>query len=327
MSLAAPARFIPDGGLVAPGPLLHVPDAAALAMYKQDPETGLRVPDEVTGEQLILNYCFGHGESTVLLCPYTSPSAYINHSSESPNVRVEWADEGTLGHNAVWLDESADFLKRQSHVGLSVNFVATRDIRPGEEVFLDYGAEWQQAWDDYVEQWIPPDGSDRHINAYELEKDRSLLLRTATEQHSDPYPGNIVFYCHYDYSPEHGSNPEPWTWDEDQIFEDLTPCKILDRYEGEEENEILYRVIMMDQTEIHADLDIMHGGHRDLDIMHGGLAAIPPAGDVHIIEGVPRSGIKARDKLYSKDEFLPGSFRHEMMFPDDIFPHAWRNLR
>ena len=31
------------------------------------------------GSQLIRNYCFGHPQSTVVLCPYMSPLAYINH--------------------------------------------------------------------------------------------------------------------------------------------------------------------------------------------------------------------------------------------------------
>ena len=138
-------RFIPKGGMVAPGPVLHIANHTALNMYDIDPLTKGRDLTKETGKQLILNYCFGHGKSTVLLCPYTSPSAYINHSRK-PNARVVWADPTTHNHNAYWLEEDVEFLKYQEEIGLSLNFVATRDIKPGEEVFIDYGREWEKAW-------------------------------------------------------------------------------------------------------------------------------------------------------------------------------------
>ena len=80
------SRFIPEGGLVAPGPLLHIPNRTVLNMYEIDPYTGLRDTNRQIGMQLILNYCFGNSKSSVILCPYTSPSAYINHSSKAPNI-------------------------------------------------------------------------------------------------------------------------------------------------------------------------------------------------------------------------------------------------
>lgn len=125
-------RHIPNGGLVAPGPVLHVHDKAVLNLYGVG-EYGDRDLNDVVGTQLILNYCFGHRESTVILCPYTSPSAYINHNGESPNAKVVWAAESTPNHNQKWLEEDVHFLKQMAMIGLSLNFVATRDILPGEE--------------------------------------------------------------------------------------------------------------------------------------------------------------------------------------------------
>ena len=125
-------RFIPEGGLVAPGPVLHVPNRTALNLYDMG-EDGLRDLTKLVGMQLVLNYCFGHKSSTVILCPYTSPSAYINHSSKAPNAKIVWAEESTHNHNAYWLDEGVDFLKMMQMIGLSIDFVATRDIQPGEE--------------------------------------------------------------------------------------------------------------------------------------------------------------------------------------------------
>jgi hypothetical protein len=53
---------------------------------------------------------------------------------------------------------------------------------------------------------------------------------------------------------------------------------------------------------------------------------IIPDGEKHEMTDIPRSAIEARDKMYTKDEYMPNSFRHEMMMPDDIFPAAWMNL-
>jgi len=42
---------------------------------------------------------------------------------------------------------------------------------------------------------------------------------------------------------------------------------------------------------------------------------------------VPGYAIDARDRQYTKDEFIENAFRHEMMMPDDIFPDDWMNLK
>ena len=34
--------------------------------------------------------------------------------------------------------------------------IATRDIQPHEEVLMDYGAEWEEAWDEHVMNYQPP---------------------------------------------------------------------------------------------------------------------------------------------------------------------------
>ena len=311
------SRFISRGGLVAPGPLLHIPNMTSMNMYSVNLETGL--PGEPIMTQLITNYCFAHSESTLLLCPYTSPSAYINHNSDQANVRIEWADESTPNHNPFWLDEGVAFLKSMAHVGLSINFVATRDIHPGEEVFLDYGDEWQRAWEEHVRTWRPPPGSESFVSAHEIERDQSAPLRTVEEQQVDPYPRNIAFYCHYQYNPEIG--PGPWLFENYWVDFDLYPCKIIARTDGSDDfggsqiaDAFVYVVKILDARELEAE-----PGYK--------VKQLIPAGEEHVVVGVPRAAIFVRDKLYSKDEFLPGAFRHPIMFPDEIFPEPWRNLR
>ena len=79
------------GEIVMPAPLLQIMDREALAMW--DEETGGRLND-----QLLLNYCFGHSEATLLLCPDTQ-AVLINHCSKrtkecgrkGPNTAIRWS--------------------------------------------------------------------------------------------------------------------------------------------------------------------------------------------------------------------------------------------
>lgn len=47
---------------------------------------------------------------------------------------------------------------------------------------------------------------------------------------------------------------------------------------------------------------------------------------VKVARSVPRHRIHFYHKPYKGDTFFKGSFRHEMVIPDEIFPDAWRNL-
>lgn len=337
------SRFIPKGGLVAPGPVLHIPNSTALNMYSMDPATGHRDLSKLDGKQLILNYCFGHRKSTLLLCPYTSPSAYINHNRKKANARVVWADdETTPQHNAEWLKWDIDDLKQQEAIGLSLNFVATRDIQPGEEVFIDYGKEWEAAWKKYVKEWKPPADSDSFVSATTLQTDFAVPLRTIFEEEEDKkYPDNFVFYCTtsalgvvVDFGEEWfspwGQGQWEYAWDDSEHpFDDeyflvgtpKYPCKIISRSEDPGANENgdnlahnTYSAVLLTEDELVAVKDEVW------------VQQLIPEGEVHIIHDIPRFAIEVRDKMYTKNEFLGGSFRHPMMIPDDIFPETWMNL-
>lgn len=309
------SRFIPEGGLVAPGPLLHIPNKTVLNLYEADPYTGERDIHQMYGKQLILNYCFGHRKSTLLLCPYTSPSAYINHNSNAPNAKVVWAKEGTPNFQSEWLKDDIDFLKTMEVIGLSIDFVATRDIQPGEEVFIDYGPEWEAAWKKYIKDWRPLSESDNYIAGAELQSDFSITLRTAEEQRSEPYSDNVMFFCQYEY---YEGYPEgTWKWETGWYGSPFYPCKILSRDSSIADDgtaTYTYGAIMMTLSDIIESNTFVPS------------EVVIPDGEKHIMTGIPRDAIEIRDKMYTKDEYMPNSFRHEMMMPDDIFPDAWMNL-
>ena len=72
---------------------------------------------------------------------------YINHKSandgDGPNVRIQWPTEELIAHKPEWLQKDINFLRDTiDKIGLSFDYVALRDIKEGEEIFMDYGDEW-----------------------------------------------------------------------------------------------------------------------------------------------------------------------------------------
>jgi hypothetical protein len=130
-------RFIPKGGLVAPAPVVHVADKSTTNMYNEKiGRNGSIVRDEteVINHQIIYNYMFGHPNSTVVLFPYSSNVAYINHHATEYNAEVRWAKDFSFFHKDEWLSKPVDFLEEQWSTGLLLEFIALRDIQAGEEV-------------------------------------------------------------------------------------------------------------------------------------------------------------------------------------------------
>lgn len=180
-------------------------------------------------------------------------------------------------------------------------------------MFIDYGPEWEAAWEKYVKEWSPPPGADEYMPASTIKEP----LRTEEEELTDPYPDNVVYYCHYGYEP--GIPEGQWEWEDEFINLPLYPCEIHAREavvvsEADGSTEYRYTLVMLEEDEI--------GEHVIRPVWP------IPSGEVHVLTNVPRRAIEVRDKQYEKDEFLENehSFRHEMMMPDEIFPEAWKNI-
>ena len=93
-------RFIGRGEIVVPVPLIQIMNTDLLTLWKKvqnDKGDWDKVP---VGKQLLLNYCFGHDESSLLLCPITN-AILINHCSnrtkecgkDGPNAEFRWDTE------------------------------------------------------------------------------------------------------------------------------------------------------------------------------------------------------------------------------------------
>jgi hypothetical protein len=299
-------RDLPRGAAVSALPLVHVPDRSVLEMYRwgagppdPDPRHG------VMGYQILLNYCLGHRESTVLLCPYGPHASYINHNRTLANARLAWSDPQRSNHDPRALEWPPSLLeKRSSSAALSMDVVATRDIRRGEEVLLDYGEEWEAAWERHVREWRPVEGAESYKSSHELNSDPDAPFRTEFERLEDPLP-NAELWCREAYLDPAWRAHDPDRLDE---FEKKAGggtyrCDVLRRRTGDD-GRTLYTALLWKEG----------GGGGD-----GGATVVGK------LEDVPRRAMEYYDRPYTIDLFLPNAFRHDIRIPDDMFPEAWKN--
>ncbi|CAJ1958202.1 unnamed protein product [Cylindrotheca closterium] len=292
---AAASRFIPKDGLVAPAPVIHVPDYEVLEMFLpvDTPRTkggGFNVVPDMEGPvmyQLLLNYCFGHEESTLLLCPYGLLTALINHSSENANTRVVWSD--AMRHKE-WLNNPIEHFGEEYIAGLQLDYVALRDIEEGEEILIDYGEPWEKAWEEHKATFAP---RENYVPAFELNKLLpDLEFRTVRDR---PYfLDGVQLRCRTWYV-------NKFQAEEEEELDDY-PCQILkklgnDRYQVQVVNDESDNVISR------------FAGER-------------------MLWDVPVDAFLFIDLPYERlHHFQFDAFRHAMTMPDDIFPEKWKNIK
>lgn len=141
-------------------------------IYKSDPDAE-HERDEVDkstviGEELLLNYAYSHPDSPMLLVPNGPLANFINHGGEDANVQIRWPaalsktarlfdwaynrkkedvyDDKfeSTNHNAWLKDHPIDVMEKSGR--LAFEYVALRDIKKDEEILIDYGPLWEDAW-------------------------------------------------------------------------------------------------------------------------------------------------------------------------------------
>lgn len=301
-------RLLHKGTTITGSPLIFVPNRIFFEQYNGNWVHKDERPDkdQVVGYQILLNYCFHHSESSVFLCPYGAGINYINHSKEKANVHLQWADDGEMGHREEFLRTSPDAMLFSAAPGLFIDYIATRDIEAGEELFLDYGSLWEDKWNEHVEQWTPDEDASQYISArdYNVEYE-DALLRTAEEQAGWPYPSHFQMRCldaiRWQKELGHEEAKELWNPSVPGI-----PCEIEER--KLENRQFLYKVYYHVPE---GDL-LEEGNHDETEVVWD------------LSDWIVRGAIRFVDVPYTTDLALPGAFRHPIGFPDDIFPEAWR---
>lgn len=329
---------ISKGEIVVPVPMLHIPNKDVLLMYDD------RIKDDDENEsntrwQLLLNYCFGHRDSSLLLCPNTN-AILINHCSdrkkecgpEGPNAELRWSS-GWEPKSDRFRNFTIDEIAQQKGRGLSMEIVALRDIQPGEEVFMDYGQDWEEAWERHVASWKPPlpvDESESFVTAKEAnEQDNPLELLVTGNVRTTANHSHLFTGCFYRISRR--DKNEMWHKHKDVAWQDMDDDTILQRFA---ENGSMFRGNF---PQDHVDHDywpcsvISQDSNNTYTVRIDQSKFHPPqpwhTNDLpRILTNYPRGSIHYFVRPYAGDHYLPKAFRHPIGIPDGMFPLQWKNL-
>lgn len=315
-------RPIRKGEVVVASPLLYLFEEKLEFVIKNYNGSG----SEATQKQkhLLTNYCFGHPESSLVLFPYSPLTNLINHDSTDANVELQWAADEKQPD--FWKEGRRDkvyaakeYMKNYGGSGLILEYIASKDIEEDEEVLLNYGDAWEQAWNKHVAEWSAPPDSETYVEAFTLtQAEANNVVRTIEEQEDEPYPSNVMTACYvewyrdYDDLEDIGEDDTQdstvevvFAWDEgdDGLYighHYLRPCKILER-KGD-----LYSVQLLNKIS-QPKLERVEDFERV------------------IATGVPRKAIVFANKIYSTDHYLESAFRHTIGGMDDLWPPEWKD--
>jgi len=176
--------------------------------------------------QLILNYCFGHPRSSLLLFPSSSSVQFINHSSKKSNAKIQWSDSDFQSEE--WLTEPLEEIKARKKTGLMFDIIATKDIQLGEEVLLDYGGHWEDAWEEHLQGQTQI--KDNFETTTELNNDPNSIVRTLEEQWSQPYSPDTQTICIFKYADYESDIYEGDHLDTDALYYKSVEWKMMHRW-------------------------------------------------------------------------------------------------
>jgi hypothetical protein len=305
-------RHLPAGSIVAPAPLQVFRDR--------------KVFQASHPEQLYVNYCLQPRNSTMLFYPYgpgvnminlapsssTSSKQQQQQHQRTANVRLQWSKNPLHEQHLLDMDREKFLVKVvPGHIVLEV--VALRDLVAGEELFLDYGKEWENAWEEHVFNWKPLPNANSYV--YPEDMDDTSTLRTVKEQETDPYPNNLITMCMTSNRGSKNHRHQEWreyrhSWAHGMVF-----CHILDRQIGAADNEE-YTVSLHFFDENVDEL---------MNEKSAGYDPSVPMEDLYIDTKVPRRAIRWIEKPYMDDEHLQNAFRHPIMLSDDLVPDSWKH--
>jgi hypothetical protein len=305
--------------IIVPVPLLHIINRDVLIMTDESEKT--------IGTQLLLNYCFGHADSSLLLCPLTN-SILLNHCStrnpdsackDGPNAKVQWASAWDKT-NPRWTELTLEELAMKESRGLSMEIVALRDIQVGEEIFIDYGEDWERAWEKHVASWTPPRRSEGHLSATNANADpkHALVNFVSHDLRKIKKHPNLYTACSFNASimdPPSATSEGNRDWWMALSDEELLQTYAIDgsAYSGDYES---------------------HG-----DNSHWRCYVIAPDGEntytVRIfnkrirapifLTKYPRDSIRFFHYQYESDQHLREAFRHNIGIPEAMMLPQWKN--
>ena len=242
-------RDLPEGIVVSGSPLLHTSKERWNERGQIWNEFTKQYQKSYSGKEnyaMVMNYCWGHVRSSLLLCPYGIGVLYINHASNEtissdtltsesgsrpiPNVKIQWAPDGQISQNSASLKKTPKELwsSEDTKVTFAIDYVTTRPIKAGEELFIDYGSIWERAYRSH-EASGGPDKKRYTAEEWNARLGTDVLLLTEAEQSVRPYPEHLEFKCHPDVMTPHLHFNQKDVWKKADAIQNSLDCQILER--------------------------------------------------------------------------------------------------
>jgi len=330
------SRNMKKGEVVSPMPLVALNHGRnALAMLESDGNAEEESSDDaeedaeedeteaIKTHQLLYNYMLEHPQSSALFLPAGALSMYINHGgNKKANVKMMWSTKEWSNVEGA-RETNVDDLSLIGPIDMILELVATRPIKKGEEVLLDYGDDWANAWKEHLSQWneVTKDAS--------FSKSAMVLneIHHAVGKPAQPFPTeddeeedgeeNAVIQCHIMY-------------DEDKIErrrnQDGTRTKVYPWIPHPVAGESRLKSESAIRGVNRVGCDILE---RSGDEQSGYNYVVRPyvgEGQAILVKNVPHHVIRYVDRPYTNAQHGLSAFRHAIQFPDEIFPNAWRDL-
>jgi hypothetical protein len=345
-------------------PVLHIPDRSILTMYKKIwSEYGLtwkRNSSHVESYQLLLNYCYGHMQSTVLLCPYGPGISFINHNQSLANVGIRWiqptkndknvnstADTNPSSkkkqkrppsssildiyshHDSTLLELTAQELHQRdspsqrtlSSAGLIWEFMTLRPISSGEELFFDAGDAWENAWKEHSSHF----SENKNQNSFTANE---VVIPSMAP--SKVWNDREIVLRTRD---EQRHNPYPHDLHcHDVLTEDYFGWKEVISQQGSNLWKPSDRgcrcTIVRRYVHSYTDKDINQDKNARRNYVYDVNFFNDDFEDKNDDEvqnyGVPRTAFRFFDRPYSSELHSPNAFRFPYQIPDDMLPEAWK---
>jgi len=237
----------------------------------------------------------------------------INHASARkgsnrlPNTKIRWAtDHAETQHS---LHSSVDLVLKRKAKRPFLEFVATRDIEPDEEILIDYGEAWEDAWNSHLTDWSLQQSLEKQSssvsilemnnNKFDVSHDWSdvhMTFCSRLEVYDETLAGNAAEF--------HGFDNDNELFYLNNFESSLIPCKIQGANREKETFDVVY----------YYDVN-----HEVMGKKIGRKLKIYSSKYL-IMKDLPAESLQFSEKKSAI------SFRHEILIPDDVFPEFWKDL-
>jgi SET domain len=278
---------------------------------------------EPTGGQLLINYCFGHAESTLFLLPTAPMVNLVNHAPKKSDVNaiLRWSKHQHVANDNDLHDVAIRKWGKHNTRPIVMELVATRDIKEGEEILIDYGDDWAEAWATYKADWIKQtQGAKWPLKALDVRhmyQTHPYPAKIAKDQ--QPYPPGVITACYLETVDDLPDGQPKENAAGQKLVQWLAPATYSD-YAG-------VNMAICDVVDRQDYTSTTTNGTVVVSYNYTVLARTKDSDKLLEVRKVPHAAITLVDRPYTSDIHMTGVFRRWISVEDQRFPQAWRNVR